>query len=371
MFMLFRKHFKSIFLILSIALITGCFGLSQKESGVDKDYLAKQAKTEKAKQEIKVNLDKVTDKGKALVHGAGYAINLETNKTPPVQVAGELISHAQLTLGNPSLADSKKIEDIVDGLVQEVKAENLKLKIQNTTNKLELDILKTELKKADSEGKAARQKLNAFEEQITKLQNNEDLLKKKYEGELDKLNKENLDNAEKAKNWDAEHGFWQQFNIFSDIVSLIKKLFTLSIICGVCVVLFKILEIFMPGLNIISSFFGVIVKCISKLFPAAKSAAGLVSSKVYDAFSHLVKANENIFEKLEKAPLEEEIVNLFPDDKMFTKSEVKTLLFQLTDKTIDLFKAELNKHTDENSKALVRYAKADAGITNEKISPEI
>ena len=49
--MLFRKHFKSIFLILSIVLITGCFGLSRKDEGVSKDYLAKQAKSEKAKQE--------------------------------------------------------------------------------------------------------------------------------------------------------------------------------------------------------------------------------------------------------------------------------------------------------------------------------
>ncbi|MEK6881117.1 MAG: hypothetical protein AABY22_15970, partial [Nanoarchaeota archaeon] len=196
-------------------------------------------------------------------------------------------------------------------------------------------------------------------------------LKTKYEGELGKLEKVNLDNAEKAKIFDSEHGFWQQFNIFSDILGLIKKLFVISMILGAGIILFRVVEIFVPGLSVVSSIFGMIIRCISKLFPAAKLAAGLVSDKVYAAFSHLVKANENIFEKLDKAPLEDELVSSFPDDKIFTKSEVKALLFQLTDKTIELFKAELNKHTDENSKALVRYAKADTGITNEKVSPEI
>ena len=361
-----KSHFKSVLLIFSIILITGCFGLSQKESGVDKDYLAKQAKTEKAKQEIKVNLDKVTDKGKALVHGAGYAINLETNKTPPVQVAGELISHAQLTLGNPSLADAKKIEDIVDGLVQEVKAENIKLKIQNTTNKLELDILKTELKKADSEGKAARQKLNAFEEQITKLQNNEDLLKKKYEGELDKLNKENLDNAEKAKNWDAEHGFWQQFNIFSDIVSLIKKLFVMSVIGGVLFITFKTLEVFFPAFSLVSGVFSVIIGVIKKIAPASLKMAGCVSTKVYDTLSQVVESNQSFMSTLKNMPIEDELIEKYPEDYKFDKKEVKELLLALTDKTLAELQKELDKNLNEETRGVVSYVKAASGIKAEK-----
>lgn len=361
-----KSHFKSVLLIFSIILTTGCFGLSQKESGVDKDYLKMQDRAAKAQKEIKLNTDRVTEKSKTLVHGAGYAINLETNKTPPVQVAGELISHAQLTLGNPSLADAKKIEDIVDGLVQEVKAENIKLKIQNTTNKLELDILKTELKKADSEGKAARQKLNTFEEQITKLQNNEELLKKKYEGELDKLNKENLDNAEKAKNWDAEHGVLASLNPFTDLFSFIKKLFTLSIVCGVLFIAFRVLEIFIPSLSILSSIGSMIIGVVKKILPGAIQGAGLVGKSVLNTLSQVVQSNQSFMSTLKNMPIEDELIEKYPEDYKFNKKEVKELLLALTDKTLAELQKELDKNLNEETRGVVSYVKAASGIKAEK-----
>lgn len=366
MFMLFRKHFKSIFLILSIVLITGCFGLSRKDEGVSKDYLAKQAKSEKAKQEIKVNDDRIIDKGKAFIHATKYTLNQETNRTPHVEVSKTFLDLAQLSIGLPAVKDAKLVEEISDGLISGYKAENLKLQLQNSTNKVEIDILKTELKKAESEAKSANSKLDSFQGEVIKLQLNEEKLKAKYQGELDKLNKENLDNAEKAKNWDAEHGFWQQFNIFSDIVSLIKKLFVMSIIGGVLFIAFKTLEVFFPAFSLVSGVFSVIIGVIKKIAPAALKMAGCVSTKVYDTLSQVVESNQSFMSTLKNMPIEDELIEKYPEDYKFDKKEVKELLLSLTDKTLAELQKELDKNLNEETRGVVSYVKAASGIKAEK-----
>ena len=335
-----NSRVKPLLLAFVIVLITGCFGsLSKKDSGVDKDYLAKQAKSEKAKQDIRANDDKIIDKGKAFIHATKYTLNQETNRTPHIEVSKTFLDLAQLSIGLPAIKDAKLVEEISDGLISGYKAENLKLQLQNSTNKLEIDILKIELKKAESEAKSANSKLDSFQGEVIKLQLNEDLLKKKYEGELSKLNKENLDNAEKAKAWDADNGFWQQFNIFSDIVSLIKKLFVMSVIGGVLFIVFKTLEVFFPAFSLVSGVFSVIIGVIKKIAPTALKMAGCVSSKVYDTLSQVIHSNQSFMKTLKEMPIEEDLIKGYPDDYIFEKKEVKELLLALTDKTL----AELQK----------------------------
>ena len=258
-----------------------------------------------------------------------------------------------------SVADAKKIENIVDGLIQEVKAENLRLKIQNTTNKVELDILKVQLKKADSEGKEARGKLDAFEGEIIKLQKNEEVLTAKYQGQLDKLQKENEENAAKANEWDDDHGFWQQFNIFKDIFGLIKKLFVISVIGGVLFIAFKIIEIFCPALSILSGIGSMVIGVFKKILPAAFKGAGLVSSTVLDALKHVVASNRDFMKTLSDKDIEDELIANYPDSYSFSKKEVKDLLLALTDKTLAELEKELNSKTDEVTKGVITSVKQE------------
>lgn len=366
--MLFRKHFKSIFLILSIVLITGCFGLSNKSDGIDKDYLAKQAKIVKAKEEIKINDDRIIDKGKAFIHATKYTLNQETNRTPHVEVSKTFLDLAQLSIGLPAVKDAKLVEEISDGLISGYKAENLKLQLQNSTNKVEIDILKTELKKAESEAKFANAKLDSFQGEVIKLQLNEEKLKSKYEGELDKLEKINQDNSGKAAAYDSEHGFWQQFNIFSDIFSLIKKLFVISLIGGVLFVAFKALEVFFPAFSLVSGVFSVIIGIIKKLAPAAIKSAGFVSNVAMDALKHVVKSQDNIFKKLKKEDFELDLVQPYLDDHKFTKNEVLDLLYKLTEVTVNSMEQNLKDSTDEETRGVITKVKQE--IKGEKSAGE-
>lgn len=354
------------YLIVFLIILTGCFSTLNKPDGPRKEFSDKKEKTDKANSEIHKNEDLIKEKGATLIHGAGYALNLETNKSPEVKVASELISFAQLTLENVSVNEARKIEDIVDGLVKEVRAENLKLKIQNTTNKVEIDILRGQLKLVESEGNAARQKMTAFQNEIIRLQNNEELLKKKYEAELGKLEKENLDNAAKAAAWDDDHTLISSLNPFKDIVSLFKKLFTLSVIGGILFIGFKVLEVFFPAVSLLSSVFGMIINIIKKILPKSFEFAGLVSSKVYDTLAQVVQANQNFLRDLEKLPLEDELIERYPENYNFTKKEVKELLLLLTDKTVSELRKNLDSTTNEETRGIISYVKADKGIKEEK-----
>lgn len=346
-------------LFVFLIILTGCFGSLKKPDTVDKDYLNKQKQAEKAKTEITAAVDKVEKKGSVLVHGADYALNLETNKTPPVQVASELISYAKLTLDRVPVDEARKIEDIVDGLIKEVRAENLKLKIQNTTNKVEIDALRGQLKLVESEGNAARQKMTTFQNEIIRLQNNEELLRKKYEVELGKLEKQNLDNAAKAAAWDDDHTLLSSLNPFKDIASLFKKLFTLSVIGGILFVGFKVLEVFFPALSILSGIGSMCIGIVKKILPGAIKGAGLVSGQALEALKHVVQSNYSFMKTLKDKPIEDDLIEKYPDNYNFTKKEVKELLLALTDKTLEELEKELSKNTDETSRGFITTVKQE------------
>ena len=354
------------YLIVFLIILTGCFGSLKKPDTVDKDYLNKQKQSEKAKLEITAAEKKIEDKGRAFLHAAEYTLNQETNKTPHVLVTGTFLNYATLSLGKPSINDAKIVEEISDGLVSGYKAENLKLRLESSTNKIEIDILKSQLKTAESEAKAANSKLDKFTQDVVRLQNNEELLKKKYQNELDKLNEENLANAAKAAAWDDDNSFINSINPLHDLAKFFKKLFTLTVIGGILFIAFKILEIFFPALSILSGIGGMCIGVVKKILPGAIKSAGLVGKGVYDALAHVVKSNQEFLSKLEQLPLEDELIEKYPDNYNFTKKEVKELLLSLTDKTVEELKKELQKNTDEQSRGIISYVKADKGIKEEK-----
>lgn len=354
------------YLIIFLIILTGCFGSLKKPDTVDKDYLNKQKQSEKAKLEITAAEKKIEDKGRAFLHAAEYTLNQETNKTPHVLVTGTFLNYATLSLGKPSINDAKIVEEISDGLISGYKAENIKLRLESSTNKVEIDILKTQLKAAESEAKAANLKLDKFTQDVVRLQNNEELLKKKYQNELDKLNEENLANAAKAAAWDEDNSFLNSINPLHDLAKFFKKLFTLTVIAGILFIGFKVLEVFFPALSILSGIGGMCIGVVKKILPGAIKSAGLVGKGVYDALAHVVKSNQEFLSKLEQLPLEDELIEKYPDNYNFTKKEVKELLLSLTDKTVEELKKELQKNTDEQSRGIISYVKADKGIKEEK-----
>lgn len=347
------------YLIVFLIILTGCFGSLKKPDTVDKDYLNKQKQSEKAKLEITAAEKKIEDKGRAFLHAAEYTLNQETNKTPHVLVTGTFLNYATLSLGKPSINDAKIVEEISDGLVSGYKAENLKLRLESSTNKIEIDILKSQLKTAESEAKAANSKLDKFTQDVVRLQNNEELLKKKYQNELDKLNEENLENAAKAAAWDDEHGFWEQFNIFKDVFGLIKKLFVISVIGGVLFVAFKTLEVFFPAFSLVSGIFSIMIGIIKKIAPAAIKSAGFVSNTALETVKHLVKSQDTIFKKLKNEDFELDLVKSYPDDYKFNKREVLELLYKLTDVTVDSIESTLKEVTNEKTKGVITLVKQE------------
>lgn len=346
-------------LFVFLIILTGCFGSLKKPDTVDKDYLNKQKQSEKAKSEISVAEKKIEDKGRAFLHAAEYTLNQETNKTPYVQVTGTFLNYATLSLGKPSISDAKIVEEISDGLVSGYKAENIKLRLESSTNKIEIDILKSQLKMAESEAKVANNKLDKFTQDVVRLQNNEELLKKKYEAELGKLEKENENNAAKAAAWDEDNSFLNSINPLHDLAKFFKKLFTLSIIGGILFIAFRVIEIFCPALGILSGGFSIVLNMFKKILPAAFKGAGLVSSQALEALKHVVQSNYSFMKTLKDKPIEDDLIEKYPDNYNFTKKEVKELLLALTDKTLEELEKELSKNTDETSRGFITTVKQE------------
>lgn len=347
------------YLIIFLIVLTGCFGSLKKPDTIDKDYLNKQKQTEKAKAEISIAEKKIEDKGRAFLHAAEYTLNQETNKTPYVQVTGTFLNYATLSLGKPSVSDAKIVEEISDGLISGYRAENLKLRLESSTNKVEIDILKSQLKTAESEAKSANTKLDKFTQEVVRLQNNEELLKKKYEVELGKLEKQNQDNAAKAAAWDEDNSFLNSINPLHDLAKFFKKLFTLTVIAGILFIGFKVLEVFFPALSILSGIGSMCIGIVKKILPGAIKGAGLVSGQALEALKHVVQSNYSFMKTLRDKPIEDDLIEKYPDNYNFTKKEVKELLLALTDKTLEELEKELSKNTDETSRGFITTVKQE------------
>lgn len=352
-----------------------------KKLGVSDKQIQKEDKAEIALKAIEDNKKVLDNKASALVFGSQYTLKQETNKTPYIDVSLRFLELATLSLEKPSVKDANLMMEISDGLLKGYKeeAELAKKKAAEAQGraatsdkekeeaKIAAKIASDNYEKAKKDHLEAEKKLALYTQDLVKLQENEKVLTEKADKAELALKQFARENSGKAAEYDSEHGFWQQFNIFSDIMSLIKKLFTIGIIGCILVVAFKVVEVFFPALSIVSSIFGLVIKTITKLFPAAKSFAGLVGDGVKDALTALVKANHDVLKQLKDAPIEKELLESYPDDKTFTKKETEELLLKLTDKTVDYIEKKLLEHTDSDTRGIISYVKADAGIKNETL----
>lgn len=322
-----KKQFIFI-LLLPLLLVLSCRTPIEKQSKANQE-------AEKTKIESFEKQEEINDKGRAFVYGVNYNLDqIKSNRTVEIETAARFGDLAQLTLGNPSLQDAQKIREISDDLIS--RAEK---KIQ--------------------EGEA---KLKVFVGKVEELNVEKQKLKEQYENDLDKIQRVALGNAEKAQKYEEEHTFWNSINPFYDLKNAFKKLFGWGVFLGVVVVLFNILETVFPQLKIVSVLFGWFFKIVSRIFPAMKSAAGVVSSTVYDGFKKVVLGYQHAIDALKNHPIEDEILKNFPDNKTFDKKEVKILLEQHSEQILELFRKEQMEHQNDETGAIVQTIKSETGI---------
>ena len=397
--------------IISIFLI--CFILVGCQTAVKKHELA-QKRVDIIQKQVEQKIETIEDKGKAFLHGAKLSIEKVPDEVHQgIPITERFIDLAKLSLGPPSFSDAKKIEEIVNGLFEQAKAEAelakaeaakskaAELKSKESELKAQAELVKTKeqkiellqeaknakeaakeqeeiSKQAKKESDAAKEKvaqaesqLYQFGNQIITLESQISTLDIQHKSELEKLQKINNQNAAKAEQYNKDNSFVSSLNPFKDLFSFFKKLFIWGLIIGVVVLAFNILEIFFPGLKIVSTVFGGFVKLILKLVPKAKNAAGVVSKSVYKSLSHVVKANNDFFYELEQLPIEDKLVENYPEDHQFNKKEVLNLLYQLSENTLTSLKNKLKEYTDEESRSIITYTKADNGVKSEKTDPNI
>lgn len=329
------KLFRPFLLILILFSLSSC---ALFKSNPQKKFEAAQKQEQKAEKAIEVKTEQIQEKSKSFVYGAKYSNEKDTNRTAYLDVSGRFLDLAQLTLGPANLQDSITIRKIADELIDSYKAETE-------------DAKKAKIK--------AEKDLQAYVNQVVILQKEKDGLVKVYQDKIEKLEKINEQNASKASQWDEENGFWQQFNIFRDIGKLIKKLFVLVIIGGLGFIIFHILEVLFPGLRIVSSILAFAGKIAMKLAPSIKSSLNLVSDNVLKTLKVTVKGLQSSFDKLKNHPIEQDLVQNFPDNYMFNKKEVLGLLEQLSLNIEKLIKTELDAQNDNSTRAVINVAKSE------------
>jgi len=361
---------KSIFSLILLLLFVFTPGMTCRKDAQIK-YDKNVGLVDSTKKAIAKNETKIEDKGKAFVYGAKYANEQETNRTPAIDISSKFLDLAQISLGNPSLQDSILMRDITDNLLKEVK---IKLELEKQRG----DLTEKELKESNKlisaykkDIESANLQLNKFSNDIILLQKDKEILNNNLNKSLEKLDIVNKENADLAAKWQEENIWYKQLNPFTDLFSFFKKLFGWGIFLGIGFIIFKVLEIFFPALNILGVIFSPIVTCIKKFIPSAIKGASLISSKVYSGFKGLVKATEDALKKIEEMDIESKIIKNYPDDYKFTKTEVKTLLEQHSESIEAIIKEELKEHSTDEDRALVTKAKIDLGIKSEAKNIEI
>lgn len=325
-------------LFLLIFSLSGC---SVFKSNPQKKFQQSQKIEQKAKEAIIVKENEIEDKGKSFVFGAKYSNEKETNRTPAIEVSGRFLELARLTFGDPSVKDAMVVRKIADELIETYKAETEEAK----------------------RGKIrAEEKLQKIVNEVVTLQKEKENLIEIYRKKIEASDKVNEQNAQKAAQWDEENSFINSINPFHDLLKFFKKLLIFGLIGGALIVVFHILEIFFPGLKIVSAIFGFLGKLALKFSPAAKKFAGVVSDNVYKTLKITVKGLQSVFDKLKNYPIEQDIIRNYPEDHVFSKKDVLRLLETHSEKIEQLIKEELDKVNDDNSRAVISIAKSETGI---------
>jgi hypothetical protein len=222
-------------LILALTCLVSCVSPFQKNSKAE-------AKVDKAKQALDNNKAEQTEKAKGFVYAADFALSLDPNPSRFSEVGKNMTERSLLTLGQPDLEIALQYQRIVDGLV-------------STNAALQ--------KKAKSE-------LASKDREVESLQGDVVDLKKELGKAEEKRKVLAAENATMASKW-ARMMFW-----IRTVVYVVIGGFVLRIVAAVLP----------PPYNsigyIIDFVFGGIGRCIFKLLPKAKDAAGVVAKEAYD-----------------------------------------------------------------------------------------
>lgn len=327
-----KKFTNFVPILLVCLLLTGCSTFTSLKN----KFFSADKRVQTAVQRVEKKQGEIEDKGRSFVFGAKYANEFETNRSPSINLSHDFLDLATMTLGPPSIKDAQTIQEITDSLL-------------NRTQK--------DLASAIADKTKAEKRLQDYVGQVVTLQNESAKLSANYERELANLRKISEVNAVKASQYDAENGFWQSLNPLSDLWKFVKKLFILSLIVGGLIIVFHVLEVFFPGLKIVSTIFGGITRLALKFSPQAKKFAGVVSDSVYKSLKSTVQGLDNVFDKLKNQPIEQSLIQNFPDSHQFNKKEVLNLLEQHSENLEKLIKDELDKLNDNQSRTIVNAIK--------------
>jgi len=337
-------NIRSFFTILAAtfaltAALVGCRTASDKQ-------LASQTKADTTVAKIQKVEDVKQGSGRTFVYGtklaldkaATDAVSQITNVSLSIDIARGMNNNAMLTLGLPSTAEALVITDIVTGLL--------------STN----EVLKA---KANALEAQLSHSIAAKEAEIDKL-------KSTLETQLDDVKKIAQANASKADLYNEEHSFWNSINPFYDLWRFLKKLTFLGLTIGALVAAVKLAGIFFPALGpiagIIDSIFGGLVRWVTRVIPGVATKAGLVGTSVLASFKKVVKGVGVTMDTLKKEDIESALLDPFPNDKMFTKLEVRTLLEQHSINIDTLLSDRLAKLTNDEDRVVINKLRSEMGL---------
>jgi hypothetical protein len=161
---------KIMFLIGLLALSTSCVHVrdligsstSKSEDKLDKKKIELQLKKDELSKNNEVKLKQIG----TLSKGVDHALNTETNKSKPIDVAKELNDRVSSLASNPDIKDVNRIKKVVDDLVSEVEKERKVGEMELTKLDKELqyvqserDLIKTAYEKKSAEYAAISEKI--------------------------------------------------------------------------------------------------------------------------------------------------------------------------------------------------------------------
>lgn len=302
-------------LILMVSLtFVGCFSpISRHDSSL--------AKVEKYEKQIESQQLISSELGAQYVHGADYALSLETNKTPVVEVAKQLTERSVVALPSLTASNQFQVRTMVDNLVSTDEAINAKGRLALLTKDRRLSV--------------AQEKIKALED--------------KLEAAESRFRDVTQENAAMANRW----------------YTMIKWIKIVIWTVIICIVLRIITVVLPPPYNSIGYIFDYIIggfyKIVSKLFSAANTAAGVVNSNVKTAFVGVLEGVQNAKNKIYNEDIETSTLGS-DTTKSFSYAEVKSLLESQSEKAVDILKQELSVTTSKEDKSLISGTKSENNI---------
>ena len=164
---------KNIFLMISLCFLVGCISWT-KSSDADKtqkELNEKSAEVQKQRDLLNLNNSKKLDQIGVIAKGTHHALDKVPTPTKEVDVAKQLNDRVASLAGNPEIKDVKRIQQIVDDLISEVKKEREKGAVELSKLDKEIQYIQSDRDKIKLE---LTKKTKAFEEFSHKIADEND-----------------------------------------------------------------------------------------------------------------------------------------------------------------------------------------------------